>query len=208
MRSLRDRKVIIFVRHGESTKNVGRIYSSELGKYPLTRRGREQVGAVADALSKLTSVDRLYAGPVLRAQETAEIISRRIGIRPVTNSLLWERSAGKYEGKKYKRGGPDKVLADQIRRGYPDWESWQSVIKRMRRFSKVARAGRIIIAVTHGDPIKAVLGYLLNKKESELPGLDKLGILMATMTIVDFGKKGKNAIVAVGVTKLPIEFRR
>ncbi len=191
--------IVIFVRHGESRKNILDIYSSERGKYHLTRKGKMQADAVGKELARLPHVDMLYTSPILRAKETADVIAKRIRTKPHISPLLKERYTGKYEGT---RENP-KIIGEQIRKGYLDWESWDAMTRRMQKFLKLAKKGRITVAVTHGDPIKAALGCLLGKKEKELPRIDDMGVLPGTFTVIDMAREGKNGILTIGARRFP-----
>ena len=90
-------KTIIFVRHGESESNVAKIETNEIDKYPLTARGRSQVERLTQELPMLRP-NALYSSPVLRAVETAGIISRRLNIPVQVNRALIERQQGRANG--------------------------------------------------------------------------------------------------------------
>lgn len=70
-------KTVYFVRHGESTANVGAYFEND-DIAPLTKKGREQAQLIADRCVKLP-VDAFLASPMPRARETAEYISKSIG---------------------------------------------------------------------------------------------------------------------------------
>ncbi len=69
-------KNIYFVRHGESEGNISDIRLPETS--PLTELGRKQAEYVAKRASKLP-IDVMFASTMIRAQETARIISEKIG---------------------------------------------------------------------------------------------------------------------------------
>jgi len=69
-------KRIYFVRHGESESNAGGIRSGP--DTPLTQRGYEQAEQIARRCANLP-VEVLISSSMLRAQETAKIISEKIG---------------------------------------------------------------------------------------------------------------------------------
>ena len=70
--------ILYCVRHGESVYNAeGRIQGRL--NVPLSELGRRQSAAAAAALASL-SADALYASPLRRAMETAEIIADALGL--------------------------------------------------------------------------------------------------------------------------------
>lgn len=69
---------IYFVRHGESEANVKGLFAGQRDDSPLTDLGRSQAaGAGAEVMN--LNIARIYASPLSRAKETAEIIAHEIG---------------------------------------------------------------------------------------------------------------------------------
>jgi broad specificity phosphatase PhoE len=81
---------LYFVRHGESVANAGGI-TMEHASIPLTPHGRAQALAVAAALPNHPS--KVLVSPYLRARETAEPYSARVGCAIDVNPLMQEFSA-------------------------------------------------------------------------------------------------------------------
>jgi probable phosphoglycerate mutase len=73
---------IYYVRHGENRANLTKEFSHHKIDYPLTLKGVLQARQTAEYLLG-KGVEVLYSSPLLRAQETAEIIAGRLG-RPYT----------------------------------------------------------------------------------------------------------------------------
>ena len=84
--------LVYFVRHGESEANVLNVFSNRGTKHPLTSRGREQVEMLAGKLADV-NFGAFYSSPVWRATESAEILSRRLGISYEVTEALREYSA-------------------------------------------------------------------------------------------------------------------
>jgi broad specificity phosphatase PhoE len=89
---------LIFVRHGESIANVQRRFSGSAFKDPLTDKGVEQAHATARNLSGLV-IERIYSSPILRAQQTAQILAESLHAPLEIAEALREYSVGIYEGK-------------------------------------------------------------------------------------------------------------
>jgi 2,3-bisphosphoglycerate-dependent phosphoglycerate mutase len=71
---------ITFLRHGESVGNAEDRFQGQTD-YPLTRKGRAQARALAKRWKgDKVSFDRVIASPLLRASQTAEIISKVLAI--------------------------------------------------------------------------------------------------------------------------------
>jgi broad specificity phosphatase PhoE len=91
---------LYFVRHGESEANVRQVFSNSQ-RYPafgLTDVGRAQVEDLAGRLAGVPFAG-FYCSPVLRARQSADIISARLGIEYVIASAIAEYDVGELEGK-------------------------------------------------------------------------------------------------------------
>ncbi len=104
---------LIVVRHGETHLNRdGRIQG--INDTLLDEVGRSQARAVARALSRDLPF-RLYASPVARARETAQIISQALGVPLKTVAEFREADAGELEG----------LTGAEMRERYPEFaERW------------------------------------------------------------------------------------
>jgi 2,3-bisphosphoglycerate-dependent phosphoglycerate mutase len=91
--------MIYFTRHGESEANIEKVFANKCFKYFLTNKGIEQTKALSEKL-KDKHISIIYVSPVLRAIQTAEIISKELGlIKYEVNELLREYDVGNLEGK-------------------------------------------------------------------------------------------------------------
>ncbi len=79
---------IYLMRHGE-TLYQSRASEGALGNGELTERGREQIAAVA-LLFRGVPLDRVYASPLARAQETARIVAKEKGLDVLLSNDLRE----------------------------------------------------------------------------------------------------------------------
>lgn len=89
---------IYFTRHGESEANLLREHSNRGFKHPLTAKGREQAAALARKLENV-AVARLFTSPIMRAVQTAEILSATFGVPYDTTDALREYDCGILEGR-------------------------------------------------------------------------------------------------------------
>lgn len=83
-------KTVYFVRHGESTANVGHPRYLPEGEVILTDKGHEQAKFIAERAKKL-SIEALLASTVTRAVQTAEHIEKETGLKMEKNELFVER---------------------------------------------------------------------------------------------------------------------
>ncbi len=89
---------LYFVRHGESEANILRVVSNRGLVHGLTEKGRGQATALAEKL-KQGSVARIFSSPLLRAIQTAEIVSVALGVPFQVTDALCEYDCGVLEGK-------------------------------------------------------------------------------------------------------------
>lgn len=64
---------VYMIRHGKTPANLDNKFAGRTDE-PLSAQGREQIQAVRSALIPL-AIQEIYAGPLLRTMQTAEIIS-------------------------------------------------------------------------------------------------------------------------------------
>lgn len=98
-KSLPQKNIYFFMRHGEAVSNAAGITSSKgIGHY-VTARGRKQAEQAARKI-KNEDIDMIIASPILRAQETAEIISKTLKIPMTSDARLAEINVGALDGRK------------------------------------------------------------------------------------------------------------
>lgn len=91
-------KDVYFVRHGQSQWNVEHKICGSTD-IPLTDKGRDQARETAELIiSENIKADMILYSPLMRAAETAKIISEITGIPAVEEPLLIEQNFGKWEG--------------------------------------------------------------------------------------------------------------
>src|ERR1700737_5075098 len=96
--------VFHLLRHGEPTV-FGRI-NGRLPGVGLSPRGRAEIAAVAARLAD-EKIEALYASPLQRTQETAAILSERLGLPVCCRGDVIELDFGEWAGFAAARGGRD-----------------------------------------------------------------------------------------------------
>lgn len=108
---------IIVVRHGESEANSRSLLSSKVSDpYGLTEVGKEQVNVSAKNITE--QISSTYVSPLLRTQQTADILAQYISLgNRTTSEAIKEIDYGKFSGKK---NNPelDKVRDRQVKGDY------------------------------------------------------------------------------------------
>src|ERR1041385_7499294 len=87
---------VLVIRHGQSRGNAERRFGGHTAT-PLSARGRNQAQATARSL-KSESVTAIYSSDLARAMETAQPLSKLIGLPINGTSAFRERSVGVMEG--------------------------------------------------------------------------------------------------------------
>jgi len=182
--------VFIFIRHGQADNNVNRILVGRHIESHLTIDGKSQVKDTAKYLKNM-NIDKVFASPVTRTVETADIISKELGLDYQIDERLYEIELGKLVGMNYediinKHGNLFLKFYrenDETLYNY-GVESFAEVKKRIQNLldEMVERyPDENLLFVTHLDPIKAVISLLLDLKPE---ALFKLHIRNAALTII------------------------
>jgi broad specificity phosphatase PhoE len=164
---------ILLVRHGETDDNAAARFQGRLDTR-LNTRGREQAHALALTLRD-EGLRALYASPLLRAQETAQIVGDALGIRAELDERLVEADAGSWTG---------RAIAEIVAEQPDEFDRWRTVDRTFRfpagesvaeqaermaaALAEIAGGPLPALVVTHGGTIRAVDGL-------ERPGDGRIG---------------------------------
>lgn len=184
-------RVVVMVRHGQSLSNVKKILTDEIDGYPLTETGIQQAKETAEILSAFR-FDGLWSSPVLRATQTAEIISGGIGVPVRVVNELRETEMGSFNGMK-----PDEALR-ALERG-ERYESWDSHMRRMQKAMESVNGKTV--CVSHAMPITVLASWVLGLNNEESRGID---IQNASMTVIDLEKM---KVLCIGSSRLSKRIR-
>ncbi len=183
---------LFLVRHGESEySKEGRLG----GNSGLTEKGIKQAEKLGDELKKF-DIDRVYCSFLKRSIETAKIINRQLGKKEIKVQELNELDTGKLTGKTYddfEKQFPEsykKRKENGFNWNYPGGESYKGLIKRIKPFVDflLNEEGNCLIA-GHRGVNRAIIGYLLDLKENEIPYLD-INHTAIFIVEIDNSKKG------------------
>jgi broad specificity phosphatase PhoE len=157
---------LYLARHGESDWNVERRWQGHTDR-PLTDRGREQAGRLAERLADI-ELDAIYASDLRRAWETAEAVARPRGLEVVRVPELREVHVGSWSG--LTRDECAERFPEAFARwqaggsGWDDGESYEAMGERavaaILRLAAEHPDGAILV-VSHGGPIRAVHAHAL-----------------------------------------------
>jgi broad specificity phosphatase PhoE len=105
---------LYFVRHGESEANILRVISNRGWVHPLTEKGHQQARDLAEKLRK-AGIIKIYTSPLQRAVQTAEILSKILGVEYEITGALREFDCGIAEG---------RADAEAWQMWQADWDNW------------------------------------------------------------------------------------
>jgi probable phosphoglycerate mutase len=152
--------LILLARHGQTDHNVPPARVMGRLDMPLNERGRGQAEALAREVAQ-NGIAAVWASPLSRARETAEIVGRTVGIEPRLDERLAESDRGEWEG---------RLLRDIEREDPAGWRAWrlagasfrfpggESLAEHMERVSaaldEVAAGPLPALVVCHGGTIR------------------------------------------------------
>jgi probable phosphoglycerate mutase len=156
--------VVLLVRHG-TTPTTGKMLPGRAGGLHLSEKGQAQAAAAAERIALLGKAPAaVYASPLERARETAAPIARALGLRVRAAPGLVEVDVGQWTEKPltrlYRTREWPTVQRWPAGFRFPGGESFAEMSVRAMDavLGLVAdHPGQTIVAVSHADPIKAIV---------------------------------------------------
>ncbi len=149
-------------RHGETDWNRESRFQGHADTQ-LNESGREQAQELADRLAR-ERITVVYASPLARALETAEIVAGRLGLDVETVEGLREVDVGSWSG--LTRAEIEERFPEGFRRwiefdhGWDGGESYEElgvrVLAALRKLAARHPEERVLV-VSHGGPMRAAL---------------------------------------------------
>jgi probable phosphomutase (TIGR03848 family) len=159
--------LVLFVRHGQ-TATTGTLLPGRSPGLHLADLGRQQATRAAERIAELKTVDAVYASPLERTRETAAPIAASRGLKVQIERGLLECDFGDWTGQELKNlvKLPEWSQVQRYPSGFrfPNGESFTEMQGRMVRVTEKLCAlhpGGTIVAVSHADPIKAVVAHAM-----------------------------------------------
>ena len=189
--------LVLLVRHAV-TPTTGRVLPGRAPGVHLSDEGRRQAEGVARRLAALPAIAAVYSSPLERARETAAVIARPRGLTVRTEAGLLECDFGTWTGASLRRLARKREWAMVQRhpsgfrfpRGESFVEMQSRIVDAARRLVERHR-GRAIVAVSHADPIKALLAHVLG---TPLDLFQRLVIAPASISAVAFQRDGATVL--------------
>jgi ribonuclease H / adenosylcobalamin/alpha-ribazole phosphatase len=170
---------VVLLRHGDTRLSPERRFSGVGSADPgLSAAGRDQAWrAAGSALLRGPAFTEVLTSPMIRCQETAQILAAELGLAIVVDPDLREMDFGLWE----------EMTFDEVQDRYPEdlrrwkqsaWasptgssETFAAVVDRMgtaaERFGS-RYAGASVVAVTHITPVKALVAHALGAPPTAL----------------------------------------
>jgi alpha-ribazole phosphatase/probable phosphoglycerate mutase len=197
----------VFVRHGSASNVAGRCIGHT--NAPLSQEGaaaiRELFRNAAESYDRNT---RIISSDLLRAVESAQIISTMTGLPLELDARLREMNFGRWDGRSWSEIERDdaKILHAWMERWSetttPDGEGARTVLERaidwINDVATPNNHGRQIITVSHAGWIRAAVTHLTKR---DIARMFEIPVDHAHATIIDVATSG-NALVASNISSL------
>lgn len=154
---------IYFMRHGE-VHNPKKVIYGRLPHFPLSEKGRTDIAGKISFFRK-KKINIIFSSPLLRARQTAKIISKALNVKYRTTKMISEIDMV-FEGmdlEEYKSKYQPFLYEDKILE--MGSESIESIKARMMKFlKKILKKykNKNILVISHGDPIMILRSSCLN----------------------------------------------
>ena len=160
---------ILLLRHGQSEDNVLNRLAGWSDSH-LTDLGRTQAERAAEWIVQSHRPGAVYVSPLRRAQQTAEPLIRRTGLRALVHEDLRELHFGDLDGltvpeieARFPGVWPTASDEKDLDYRFPSGEVRREFYARIRRAYDAIAAehlGESVVAVTHGGVISSLLSHL------------------------------------------------
>jgi probable phosphoglycerate mutase len=182
---------VFLVRHGQ-TPTTGTTLPGRANGLHLADKGRDQASLVAERLAPFKGkVAAVYASPLERTRETASPIAKQLGLRVRASRGLLECDFGDWTGQELKAlmKLPEWKQVQRYPSGFrfPAGESFVDMQTRMvdtiNRLVDSHR-GKVVVAVSHADPIKAVVAHAVG---THLDLFQRIVVSPCSVTAIAYG---------------------
>jgi probable phosphoglycerate mutase len=200
-------RLLLLVRHGQSTYNVEGRLPGQLPGIPLTDEGRRQAQRAAVALSGLP-LGAVVTSPLERARETADIIARGWALPTRVDSRLMDIDVGAWSGEKLddlnKTDPRWKSFAEHPNQAPDGVESFPEVQARavasVEDIRQDTALGSYVVLVAHADVVKLILAHYTGL-ETERARF--LAVGNASISALAFPPEGEPHLLALNWNALP-----
>ncbi|HEX8032990.1 MAG TPA: histidine phosphatase family protein [Ktedonobacterales bacterium] len=200
-------RLILLVRHGQTTFNVEGRLPGQLPGVALTDEGRRQAQRAAVALSGLP-LSAVISSPLERARETAEIIARGWALPVKADERLMDTDVAYWAGRKI----------EEVNRTDPRWKAFvahpteppegveslatvqQRSVAAVEDILRDPSLGNYIVLVAHADVVKLIVAHY---SHMSIDTIHHVAIGNASISVLAFGEEAMPHLLAVNWTALP-----
>lgn len=200
-------RLVLLVRHGQTTFNVEGRLPGQLPGVALTDEGRRQAQRAAVALAGLP-LSSIIASPLERARETAEIIARGWALPVTLEERLMDTDVAYWSGQKIEdvnRTDPRwKAFVENPTEPPEGVESLTSVqLRSVAVVEDILRdpsLGNHVVLVAHADIVKLIVAHY---SRMSVESIRYVAIGNASISVLAFGEEPAPHLLAVNWTALP-----
>lgn len=194
---------LIFVRHGEATGNIDKIFHGVTDS-ELTANGREQIERVAARLAE-EPIDYIYSSGLKRAHQTALAIAAPHGLSVTVDPRFREIDGGRWEKElwgdlpKLFPESYDIWLNEPWAVQMPEGDSMVGFFKRLREGVEdilKKHPGKTVCVATHGTAVRVLCCYCKNKPLEELNEI--MWCDNAAVTVAEFDDETGFSVIVDG----------
>lgn len=177
-------RYIYFARHGQTIWNVQNKICGATD-IELTEKGYEQAKALGQRIiNEKIEIDEILYSPLIRAAETARIVSEITGIPMTVENRLKEQCFGKYEGTP-RNGGEFALAKTNFLDSYEGGESMMRMGQRIYNLlDDLKTHDKTYLLVAHNGVARFVRSYFEDMTNEEF---GKNGIKNCAIKRFDFG---------------------
>jgi probable phosphomutase (TIGR03848 family) len=187
---------VLLIRHGVTAATGTRLGGRT--QTELSEAGREQVRAAATRIAQLP-VKALYASPLARTWQTAEILGEALGRQPVACDGLLEVDYGRWTDRPLKSVARSRMWpVIQTRPSLAWFPEGESIRQAQLRAADAIEAlvarhrTAVIAAVSHADVIKALIAFYLSLP---LDAFQRLHVSPASVSVLQLSPGGRPALL-------------
>jgi len=187
---------IVLVRHAV-TAETGSKLSGRAPGIDLSEAGRAQAEQTGERLAPVP-VAAVYASPIERTIQTAELIAKHHGLPVLALPEVIEADYGDWTGEKLsdlmKLDLWKTVQAAPSRVRFPEGEAMVTMQARMVGAIEVLATdhpGETVVVVSHADPIKAAVAHFTGLP---LDLFQRIAVAPASVTVLELGRFGATLV--------------
>jgi len=187
----------VLLRHGLTPTTGVKLPGRARGLH-LSAEGQRQAEVIVERLRSVPKLGAIYASPLERARETAAPLARARSLAVRIEPGLMELDIGDWTGMSLKQAGhkPEWEAVQRHPSGFrfPRGESFVEMQARIT--DAIGRLvtrhrGETVVAVSHGDPIKAVVAHALG---TPLDLFQRIVIAPASITVIAYRRGGVSVL--------------